>query len=193
MRLPTFIKQAGFTMIELLVVISIIGVLAVAVLASINPIEQINKGSDTRVRSDAAQMANAIDRYFAVHEEFPWNTQDPTTYPNFYDAFEHLLADWGGASDVWVDLLTTTAEVKQGFVNRVRDDARTYLFKTGGTAVDSTASVYVCFQPRSKAFQQEAISRCAGTLETEFPAATACANAPYTPTTAYVDEYICLP
>ena len=47
-------SKAGFTMIELLVVIAVIGVLAVAVLSSINPIEQINKGRDTRTRSDAA-------------------------------------------------------------------------------------------------------------------------------------------
>src|SRR5690606_2962307 len=66
-------RTAGFTMIELLVVIAVIGVLAVAVLSSINPIEQINKGRDTRTRSDAAQLINAIDRYFAVHELYPWN------------------------------------------------------------------------------------------------------------------------
>lgn len=64
---------AGFTMIELLVVISVIGVLAVAVLSSINPIEQINKGRDVRANSDAAQLVNAIDRYYATQEKYPWN------------------------------------------------------------------------------------------------------------------------
>jgi prepilin-type N-terminal cleavage/methylation domain-containing protein len=67
------LRQAGFTMIELLVVISVIGVLAVAVLSSINPIEQINKGRDTRTRSDAAQTINAVDRFFATQEKYPWN------------------------------------------------------------------------------------------------------------------------
>ena len=67
------LAQLGFTMIELLVVIAVIGVLAVAVLSSINPIEQINKGRDTGHRSDAAQLINAIDRYYAIHEIYPWN------------------------------------------------------------------------------------------------------------------------
>lgn len=70
--------QAGFTMIELLVVIAVIGVLSVAVLSSINPIEQINKGRDTRSRSDAAQLISAVDRYFAIHEAYPWNEANAT-------------------------------------------------------------------------------------------------------------------
>ena len=68
-----FIRQAGFTMIELLVVIAVLGVLATAVLAAINPIEQINKGRDTGHRSDAEQLLSAVDRYYALHELFPWN------------------------------------------------------------------------------------------------------------------------
>ena len=53
-------SNLGFTMIELLVVISVIGILATAVLSSINPIEQINKGRDTRTRSDAAQLIKVL-------------------------------------------------------------------------------------------------------------------------------------
>ena len=47
--------QLGFTMIELLIVITILGILAVAVLSAINPIEQINRGRDTGRQSDAEQ------------------------------------------------------------------------------------------------------------------------------------------
>ena len=66
--------KKGFTLIELLVVISLIGVLAVAVLSAINPIEQLNKGRDAGRRADSAQIINAIDRYYASNEEFPWNS-----------------------------------------------------------------------------------------------------------------------
>lgn len=67
------LSQAGFTMIELLVVIAVLGVLAAAVLSAINPIEQINKGRDTGHRSDAEQLLSGVDRYFALHELYPWS------------------------------------------------------------------------------------------------------------------------
>lgn len=73
MLLHRLLKQAGFTMIELLVVIAVLGILAAAVLSAINPIEQINKGRDTGHRSDAEQLISAVDRYFALHELYPWN------------------------------------------------------------------------------------------------------------------------
>ena len=98
-----YLRSAGFTMIELLVVIAVIGVLAVAVLSSINPIEQINKGRDTRSRSDAAQLISAVDRYFAIHEKYPWNEEDvegidgtftaPNGVPWTYDSTANGLVD----------------------------------------------------------------------------------------------------
>lgn len=66
------IRRLGFTMIELLIVIAVLGILAVAVLAANNPIEQINRGRDTGSRSDAEQLLSAIDRYYAGKGYYPW-------------------------------------------------------------------------------------------------------------------------
>ncbi len=182
-------QAAGFTMIELLVVISVIGVLAVAVLSSINPIEQINKGRDTRTRSDAAQLINAVDRYYAIHEVYPWNTDNgaytaASALPE--DAFEEAggQAGWG-----WVQILEDTAEVKQGFVNRVIADDEIRIFKAQG----ANETMYACFEPTSQAFQQEAVTNCTnGTT----PADGSANVDPCPPTpTLNVDppELICLP
>ena len=68
-----FLKiKAGFTMIELLIVIAVLGVLATAVLSAINPIEQINRGRDTGSRSDSEQLLSAFDRYYTTQELYPW-------------------------------------------------------------------------------------------------------------------------
>lgn len=167
MKLPKITSSLGFTMIELLVVIAVIGVLAVAVLSSINPIEQINKGRDTRTRSDAAQLINAVDRYYAIHEVYPWNdnTSDGTGAP----------ADWGatvdpedpfdfdgtqaGANWDWIDILSDTAEVKEGFINRLKLDSKLYTYKADGY----NETMYTCFLPTSNAFQQEAAKNCENT------------------------------
>lgn len=191
-------SQAGFTMIELLVVISVIGVLAVAVLSSINPIEQINKGRDTRTRSDAAQLINAVDRYFAIHEIYPWNTSNTsteaggdgyTTADADYDSefvFDGTADDWD-----WTNELITTAEVKEGFVNRVKDydqaSNNMILFKEGV----SNATMYACFLPTSQAFKREAATNCSdGTTPTGIGGLTTCAT-----TDGTIDDanYICLP
>lgn len=204
-RSRKLIRQAGFTMIELLVVIAVIGVLAVAVLSSINPIEQINKGRDTRTRSDAAQLINATDRFFAVHEIYPWNDASYNTSLGGGSDQLHSEALPGGGNcsatdgmcvlntapnSSWLDGLVDTAEVKPGFATRIRAinaPSELRMFKAAG----SNNTVFVCFQPTSQAFQNEALSRC------ETDGATlpgrACQQGTYNASTTYVDELICLP
>jgi len=156
-------------MIELLVVIAVIGVLAVAVLSSINPIEQINKGRDTRTRSDAAQLINAVDRYYAIHEKYPWNVTTTTytassTLPNATFTMGSVSGSGADAiivttSGEWnyIDVLVSTAEVKEGYTNRLKDDDKQLVFKDTGY----NQTMYACFLPTSNAFEQEAMENCA--------------------------------
>lgn len=65
-------KMKGFTLVELLIVIALIAILSVAVLATINPIEQSNKARDARVQNDAAEVMNAYERFYASTETYPW-------------------------------------------------------------------------------------------------------------------------
>jgi len=64
--------KKGFTLVELLIVIALIAILSVAVLATINPIEQTNKARDARVQNDAAEVMNAYERYYASLNRYPW-------------------------------------------------------------------------------------------------------------------------
>jgi prepilin-type N-terminal cleavage/methylation domain-containing protein len=183
-----FRSSGGFTMIELLVVIAVIGVLAVAVLSTINPIEQINKGRDTRTRSDAAQLINAVDRFFAIHEVYPWN-ETTATYTTADVDYESEYVFTGSADDWdWIDQLTTTAEVKEGFTNRLKLDDSIVVFKEGV----SNATMYACFLPTSQAFKFEAMKNCGnGTTPTGLGSITTCAT---TDGVTLSDlNYICLP
>ncbi len=180
-----YLRSAGFTMIELLVVIAVIGVLAVAVLSSINPIEQINKGRDTRSRSDAAQLISAVDRYFAIHEKYPWNEDGVTgvagTYADgwTYDSDDGFVTAPAGSDTLdyrseflfyepdltadadwaWTIPLVNTAEVKESFGNRIAktSDNTDFLVKKPSGA---NRTMYVCFNPSSYAFDLEASNRC---------------------------------
>lgn len=183
------LRNAGFTMIELLVVIAVIGVLSVAVLSSINPIEQINKGRDTRSRSDAAQLISAVDRYFAIHEKYPWNedgvagiagsftdgwtydsdTQGFVTPPTDGETTDYrgaFVFDEGDAALVdadedwsWIIPLLNTAEVKDSFGNRLAKQADNTDFLVT-KPLGANRTMYVCFNPSSYAFDLEASNRC---------------------------------
>jgi prepilin-type N-terminal cleavage/methylation domain-containing protein len=210
MKMKHLRNSRGFTMIELLVVIAVIGVLAVAVLSSINPIEQVNKGRDTRMRSDAAQLINAVDRYFALHEIYPWNdakyntalaanTMPDIAYPdNTCTNVLNGLCIIDNAA-LWVNGLSATQEVKNQFVARLfanRAPFQLQVMKAQGY----NSTMYVCFQPASRAFQDEALKKCVdgpiGNTATSAVPTEACPNAPYNAQSTYsqnAPELICLP
>ncbi len=160
-------------MIELLIVIAVLGVLAVAVLSAINPIEQINRGRDTGSRSDAEQLLSAFDRFYTTQEIYPW--QDASTTPSS-EAIPLTVVDasWNDEADAPVlPKLTTggTAELKTSMVTRISNlpaDNKLQVY-CNGTQGDS---VYVCFLPRSGAFQTEAQTRCTSGLPDDIDAAT---------------------
>lgn len=192
-------------MIELLIVIAILGILAVAVLAAINPIEQINRGRDTGSRSDAEQLLSAIDRFYAYKGYYPWVINPNNT---------SLLA-WRGVAadtDITAGSITISAwndngspdacavldkiadgdgvscdgtnEVKRSFVDKITksDYNHLYVYYNG----DPGASLYVCFLPKSGAMQKDAADRCTAGLPDDLAGATAVCGTEGA-------EYICLP
>ena len=172
----------GFTMIELLIVIAVLGVLAVAVLATINPIEQINRGRDTGSRGDTEQLLSAIDRYNANKGLWPWQdaaTDDPalawTTVTAAAPSSPNGCPMLGLLSTSADPACSATDEIKASFVQRLVDVRSNALYMEygGGTGV----SVYICFNPQSVAFQKQADERCAGTPPTDYPA-NACGACP---------------
>jgi len=58
----------GFTLVELLIVIAIIGVLAVVVLVAINPVEQLAKTRDSGRISTVTQLGHAMQAYYTSQD-----------------------------------------------------------------------------------------------------------------------------
>jgi prepilin-type N-terminal cleavage/methylation domain-containing protein len=61
----------GFTLIELIVTIAIIGLLATVILTVINPLEQIAKGRDSGRRSSVEQLGKAVEAYNLSKGAYP--------------------------------------------------------------------------------------------------------------------------
>lgn len=156
----------GFTLIELLIVIALIGILAVALLSAINPVEQLRKGRDAARKADASELLNAIERFNASYQCYPWNfTSGACVLPG---AFAPLVAgvepSFAAAGNVF-DLLDPSGEVKPEFTTRV-DTAATagpsagkiFLAEVGGT-LTVEGQVRVCFEPESNTARTGGLGR----------------------------------
>lgn len=158
--------RRGFTLVELLIVIALIGVLATALVATLNPIEQINKARDSRYKNDAAELLAAIERYYATQQFYPWSDAvwgDGVGAPVDSDLgltgkMEGVGVCGGttgynnvssGCDDTDGELISTD-ELKSSFAKKsqfaddVTDLDAVYLFRPA-----SSSSVYVCFIPKA--------------------------------------------
>lgn len=84
--------KQGFTLIELIVVIAVIGVLAAVVIAAINPLEQLAKSEDAGRRSSVAQLGKAMDSYIA--------NLGTGIYPVAVAAWQYNYIGPGGTNDI---------------------------------------------------------------------------------------------
>ena len=135
-------NKKGFTLIELLIVIALLGVLAVGLLATIDPFEQLKKGRDTSTRNIVEEFYNAALRYYAINKEFPWE-DEPQTAEDLSD----------GVMNTYVSMIYDAGELKEAFLyaSGLED---VYVSSTScdgsGSACDDLT---VCFNPESKAFR----------------------------------------
>ena len=147
------IPNKGFTLIELLVVIGILGILAAALVATIDPFEQLKKADDSKIKNMAVEFQTANIRYYTTHGAFPWNDLSPdadcstaTTQTTFSQTLfgDEMLACLG-AKDVTKTLIGE-GELKPAFTSNESDLGKVIV---NWDVLDPT-NMSVCFAPDSK-------------------------------------------
>ena len=114
------ILRRGFTLIEMLIVVALLGVLAVVFLSAINPIHQVNKARDTRRSSDLGQYRNSLENFAAANG---------TMYPAY--ASGDVIAAGAGLCQTLLD---------DGFLTDCPvDDKVPYQYLSDGTLDDGSA------------------------------------------------------
>jgi len=67
-------EKAGFSLIELLVVIAIIGILGAIVILAINPVQMMQETRDKRRVADLTNLRSALSLYLLDNEQYPGET-----------------------------------------------------------------------------------------------------------------------
>lgn len=66
-RFRTYGYAAGFTLIEILVVLAVLSVIAVGAVIVINPAKRIRQAQDARVKKDISEIASGLDAYYTKY------------------------------------------------------------------------------------------------------------------------------
>lgn len=77
-----FFSERGFTLVEMLVVIMLVGILAAAAIIGINPVGQIAKSNDAHRKSDLASIQRALELYYQDTGSYPASSADYKIYIN---------------------------------------------------------------------------------------------------------------
>ena len=136
-------KISGFTLIELIIGITILSLLAVALLAALDPVEQFNKARDTTTRNTAMEIHNAVLRYSAARDQYP---NIVATVTGFITVNPTLVSELVQAGELKTNFETAAGGASA--LNEIR------MFNIGDpTGGSGTGIIYTCFKPRSKQFK----------------------------------------
>lgn len=109
-------KQAGFTLVELLVVISIIGFLATTAMVAFNNARKSSR--DTIRIANVQTIQKALEMYYDEHKTYPKTTDygesTPTGNPDCKDGFDCSYEDQDGDGKYFLDVLE-----EEGFLPKV--------------------------------------------------------------------------
>ncbi len=150
--------KKGFTLIELLIVIAILSILAVGLIATLDPLEQVNRATDTARRATASDLIHAADRFYASHQSSvvcDLSTGD-TTCANFTGGLNTTttvkLDTQGGANTNTINnYLFEKGETKSPTSFSANPQAKNLEVGLIAATPATGTTIIVCWKPVSKA------------------------------------------
>lgn len=172
--------SSGFTLIELLVVIGILGILATALIATIDPFQQLKKAQDANVQNAAVEFVNANVRYYVTHNILPWGNTD-----TYGAQCGNAVGGLTGASSVPNSTVTLNSVATNCLAELINDGELKTAFTTAQDVLDniiftgSANSVTACYAPQSRAQRDDNNTKYQLSPSNQFTVASAsvCPNA----------------
>lgn len=144
------IWQYGFSILELVIAIGLLGLLVASVILAINPVERAKVAQDEKVKDEASWVAESITEFYIAKGRFPWADDLGSAGPAPSLSWRSVASpEVGVCSDQTCGSggeLITEGKLPGGFftTKSVRD-GQLYIAK-GREASDKT---YVCYVPQS--------------------------------------------
>lgn len=150
---PSFKK--GFTLVELLIVIAILGILAVGLIAIVNPAGQLQKAQDSKRKSDLSQVQKALETYY----------QDNRVYPDSINnkiGFNNQSINWGTSWAPYMTTLPKDPTSSKQYVYYVSSDRQTYYLYASLDRVTDSQACFSTGNPCSSATANSVGTACIG-------------------------------
>lgn len=113
------LSASGFTLIEMILVAAIFGIFAAAILAFVNPREQILKANDAKRKSDLAQIQRALESYYQDNGRYPTVSSNKI--------FTTTLVNWGAPWQPYMNIVPKDPVTAHTYVYYSTADGQSYV------------------------------------------------------------------
>lgn len=103
--------SSGFTLVELLTVVGIIGILIIGTLTVLDPFSQFQKANDAKRKADLSQIQKALETYFQDNNKYPSSSSDFKIIK-----LDSTPANWGSPFTPYMTLLPKDPKPQRNYV-----------------------------------------------------------------------------
>jgi type II secretion system protein G len=100
----------GFTLVEIIVVVSLLGIIAATILVGLNPIAQLQKSNDAHRKSDLESLQRALELYYQDNGNYP------TSSANFQIMNGATSLSWGNSWQPYMTILPKDPTITNSYV-----------------------------------------------------------------------------
>ena len=150
--------RVGFTLIELILVVAVMAIFSTLIFYTLNPFEQLKKGSDSKRKSDLSELQRALETYYHDFGAYPSSSGD---YRILNDA---IKVEWGSS---WAPYMTKLpADSSSG---------RTYVYYSPPSSGGQSYYIYASLERGAKDNDVcNGGDACSSLDQSGFPSSNAC-------------------